>query len=77
MNNMNNLLYQLQNFMQNPASILTRRGIPANAFQDPRGAVQQLLNNGQMSQQQLNSMQQAANNIMQNPLFQQMFGRKN
>ncbi len=73
---MNNQMIQMfQRFMQNPTQILSRRGLSPEAMRDPRAAVQQLLNNGQLSQQQLYSMQQTANNIMNTPIFRQMFGK--
>ena len=57
MNNMNNnpmnFLQQFQNFKRN--------------FQgDPKQAVLNMLNNGQMSQQQFNQLQAMANQIMNN-----------
>jgi hypothetical protein len=48
--------------MQNPMQFLTQRkiNIPQQFMKDPHGAVEYLLNNGQMSQQQLNSLTQMA-----------------
>ena len=77
MNNIGALISQFQSFMQNPAQLLMQRGLPQNALQNPREAVQQLMNSGQLSQQQFNQLQAAANNIISNPLFRQMFGRNN
>ena len=65
-------LGQFRGFLQNPAQFLMQKRLPQNALQDPRGAVQQLLNSGQMSQQQLAQIQQAANKITNNPFFQRM-----
>jgi hypothetical protein len=48
--------------MSNPMGFLMqhRINIPQQYANDPRGAVQYLLNNGQMSQDQLNSIMQKA-----------------
>ena len=72
---MNNIFQQFQSFLQNPAQILAARGIPANAMQNPRAAVQQLMNNGQLSQQQFNQLQQMANNLRNNLMFSQIIGK--
>jgi hypothetical protein len=65
-------LGQFRGFLQNPMQFIMQRHLPQNALQDPRGAVQQLLNSGQMSQQQLAQIQHAANKITNNPFFQRM-----
>lgn len=72
MNNFGAFISQFQQFMQNPAQLLSIRGLPQNALQDPRGAVQQLMDNGKLSQQQLSILQQRAQMIQNNPLFQQL-----
>jgi len=52
-------------FMQNPIQWLMQRkiNIPAEYSNDPHGAVQYLLNNGQMTQQQLNTLTQRASQL--------------
>lgn len=64
-NNQFNLTQSFNNFMQNPMQFLTQRkiNIPQQFANDPHGAVQHLLNNGQMSQNQLNRLTQMANQM--------------
>lgn len=53
---------QLSSFKSNPLEFLLQHkiNIPDQYANDPRGAIQYLLNNGQMSQQQLNMLMQMA-----------------
>ena len=53
---------QLNLFKQNPIQFLTQNkiNIPQQFVNDPHGAVQYMLNNGQMSQEQLNKLTQMA-----------------
>ena len=73
--NMIQMIQALQGAMRNPAEILQRMGLPADAMQNPQAAVQMLMNNGKMNQQQFNSLQQTAKQIMGNPMFAQLFGK--
>ena len=52
-------------FIQNPLQWLTQRqiNIPQEYANDPHGAVQYLLNNGKMTQEQLNMLTQRANQL--------------
>lgn len=61
----NSMMNQFNQFQQNPMQFLTKRkiNIPEQYANDPHGAVQYLLNNGQMSQQSLNAMMQVANKM--------------
>ena len=54
-----NIISQFQTFMQNPAQFLMSRklNIPQQYQNDPKGAVQYLLNSGAMSQDDLNRLQ--------------------
>lgn len=71
-----NILTQFQGFMRNPAQFLIQSRLPQNALQNPAQAVQQLMNSGQMSQQQFNQLQGMAKQIQNNPMFNQIIGRK-
>lgn len=57
-----NLIQQLQN----PQQLLSRMGIPQNQMQSPQSVAQYLLDNGKVTQQQI---QQA------NQMYRQMFRR--
>lgn len=56
------MMGQFNSFMQNPMDYLLQRkiNIPQQYMNDPHGAVEYLLNNGQMSQEQLNSLMKRA-----------------
>lgn len=56
---------QFNQFRQNPMQFLAsnRINIPQQFANDPHGAVQYMLNNGQMSQEQLNKLTQMAQNM--------------
>lgn len=58
---------QFRSFMQNPMGYFTSHhlNIPQDLQNNPQSAIQYLLNTGQMSQQQLGELQQAAQMIQQ------------
>ena len=58
----NNMMGQFNTFIQNPMQFLMQRkiNIPEQYSNDPHGAVQYLLNNGQMNQDSLNKMMSMA-----------------
>lgn len=60
MPSMQQIMTQFQSFQRNPMQFLIQRkfNIPQELAGDPRGMVQHLLNSGQMSQQQLQQLQQ-------------------
>ena len=57
-----NVMYQFAQFKQNPIQFLLQRNvnIPQQFQNDPRGAVQYLMSNGQMSQAQFQKLSQMA-----------------
>lgn len=65
-------MFNIQNAMQiinqirNPQQILVRMGIPQDKMQSPDSVAQYLLNNGRISQQQIDQAK---------TLYQQMFKR--
>lgn len=61
----NNMMGQFGMFMKNPMQFLIQRkiNIPQQYANDPHGAVQYLLNNGQLSQDNLNQMMSFAQNM--------------
>jgi len=73
--NIMNLLGQFKSVLQNPSAFLQQKGLPANAFQNPQAAVQQMVTSGRMSQEQFNQLRQMAQQIQSNPAFAQMFGK--
>ena len=73
---MGGFLSQFRGFMANPMQFFLQRrmNVPQTAMQNPQATVQQLLNSGQMSQEQFNKLRQMAQQIQSNPQFMQMFG---
>ena len=74
---MGGFLNQFRGFVQNPMLFFLRQklNIPQDAFQNPQQTVQNLMNSGKMTQQQFNSLQQAARRIVGDPQFTQIFGK--
>lgn len=62
MNPQNNMRQQFQSFQQNPMQFLLRNkvNIPEEFQNDPKGAIQYLMNQGKMSQGQFNQLSQMA-----------------
>lgn len=61
----NNMMGQFGIFMKNPMQFLMQRkiNIPQQYANDPHGAIQYLLNNGQLSQDNLNQIMSFAQNM--------------
>lgn len=64
---------QFQGFMRNPMQYMVQRklNLPNDWMQNPQGAIQQLMNEGKLSQQDYNQLQSYASRIQQMPQFQQ------
>ncbi len=60
---------------QNPNQILASMNIPEQFRNDPNGAIQYLMNNGKISQQQYNDANNRLKQLQNNPLFRQFFNR--
>lgn len=79
MQNMNNLMGMMNSFrgfMQNPGQILSEKvGIPKQYLNNPDQVIQYLMDNGKLSQDQYNQAKQMAQQMQNNPMFQQMFKR--
>lgn len=75
---MQGFMGQFQGFIKNPMQYMLQRklNIPQQYMNDPAGAIQYLMNKGQMTQQQYNSLQQMSKQIQNNPQFRQLFGEK-
>ena len=59
------IMQQFNQFRQNPVQFLMQRrlNIPQQYMNDPKGAVEYLMQNGQMSQQQFQQFSQMANQM--------------
>lgn len=62
-----------QQLMQNPSAILQKLNIPQEYISDPQGAIQYLMNNGKITQQQYNDANNQLKQMQNNPLFKQLF----
>lgn len=69
--NMQQISQAFSQFRQNPMGFMMARklNIPPEYKNDYKGAVQYLLNTGQMSQDQLNALLSQARQIQQDPNF--------
>lgn len=63
--NMQNLMSKMQSFRQNPAQFLIQSGlnIPQEYMSDPNKAIQYLMSNGRLTQNQYNNALQMARNM--------------
>lgn len=70
---MKNMLGKFQGFMQNPMQFLVQNklNIPQQYMNDPNKAIQYLMNNGQLSQEQYNWAVNTAKQLQGNPQFRQ------
>lgn len=75
MNNINQIMSMYQQLRSNPMQMLARRfNMPQNMnMNNPNDIIQHLLNTGQISQQQLNSVVGMRNNPMIQQLMQKKF----
>lgn len=61
-----------RNFMGNPMQMLMQRmNIPQGMANDPNAIIKHLMSSGQMNQSQYNKLKQMADQIQNNPQFQQ------
>lgn len=67
----NNIMQGFQAFMKNPMQYMS--GIPQEYANDPSKAIQYLMDSGRINQQQYNQAKQIADQMKNNPMFQQMF----
>lgn len=73
---MQGLMSQFQQFRGNPMQMFMQKkmNIPQNIQGNPQQIIQHLMNNGSISQGQFNAAKQMAQQVQQNPMFQQMLG---
>lgn len=72
---MQGFIGQFRGFMNNPAQYMMQHklNIPQQFQNDPQGAIQYLMNSGQLTQDQYNWANNTAKQIQNNPIFKQMF----
>lgn len=57
------LMQMVQQLKSNPMSMLSSFGVPQNISNDPQAVIQNLMNNGKVSQDQYNQAMQTAKNM--------------
>lgn len=62
-------------FLQNPNQLLQQLNIPQEYMKDSQSAIQYLMNNGRLTQEQYNYANQQLKQLQNNPLFRQLFNR--
>lgn len=62
-------------FLQNPNQLLQQLNIPQECMKDSQSAIQYLMNNGRLTQEQYNYANQQLKQLQNNPLFRQLFNR--
>ena len=75
MMNIKALFNAYNQLMQNPAQLLQQLNIPQEYVNDPQGAIQYLMNNGKITQQQYNSASNQLKQLQNNPMFNQLFNK--
>ena len=73
--NVKGLLDAYSQLMQNPNQILQKMNIPNEYANNPQGAIQYLMNNGRITQEQYNNANNQLKQLQNNPLFKQFFNR--
>lgn len=61
--------------MQNPTQMLQKLNIPQEYAQNPQGAIQYLMNNGKITQEQYNMANNQLKQLQNNPMFKQLFNK--
>lgn len=73
--NVKTLFNMYSQLMQNPNQFLRQLNIPNEYANDPQGAIQYLMNNGKITQDQFNMANNQLKQLQNNPLFNQMFNK--
>lgn len=73
--NVKALLNLYTQFKQNPTQFLSQINVPNEYMNDPQGAIQYLMNNGKITQEQYNFANNQLKELQNNPLFKQMFNK--
>jgi hypothetical protein len=74
--NIRNLFNMYSQLLSNPNQVLQQLNIPQEYANNPQGAIQYLMNNGKITQEQYNNANNQLRQMQNNPLFKQLFNRK-
>lgn len=75
MMNIKTLFSMYSQLVQNPNQFLEKLNIPQEYANNPQGAIQYLMNNGRITQQQYNVASNQFKQMQNNPMFKQLFGK--
>lgn len=75
MMNIKNLFNMYSQLLSNPNQVLQQLNIPQEYANNPQGAIQYLMNNGRISQEQYNNANNQLKQLQNNPLFRQYFNK--
>ena len=75
MMNIKNLFNMYSQLLSNPNQVLQQLNIPQEYANNPQGAIQYLMNNGRISQEQYNHANNQLKQLQNNPLFRQYFNK--
>ena len=75
MMNIKNLFNMYSQLLSNPNQVLQQLNIPQEYANNPQGAIQYLMNNGRISQDQYNNANNQLKQLQNNPLFRQYFNK--
>jgi hypothetical protein len=73
--NIRNLFNMYSQLLSNPNQVLQQLNIPQEYANNPQGAIQYLMNNGRISQEQYNNANNQLKQLQNNPLFRQYFNK--
>lgn len=72
-----NFMSGFRQMMSNPQQfVMSRMGISQDIANNPNAIIQKMMSEGRVSQSQYNAAQNAAKQIQNNPMFNQLMGRK-
>lgn len=57
------MIVQVKQFLNNPQAMIQQMGIPQQFQNNPQGMIQKLMNDGRLTQDQYNRLQQTAQQI--------------
>lgn len=57
------MLLQVKQFLSNPQQMIQQMGVPKEFQNNPQGMIQKLMNDGKLTQDQYNQLQQTARQI--------------
>lgn len=71
----NNMMRQFNGFMGNPLQMMVQNklNVPSNIQKNPSAILQYMMDNGMLSQSQLNQASKMAQQIKSNPQYSQFF----